>query len=71
MKDITFKRAENIARKYFGIETLKSRNRDALDFHDCSVLGIYSAINAAYKAGQKVNKPTKKPGTPWKTGIWN
>ena len=75
MKDLTLKQAEAIAGIYFGVETLQSRNRDALDFHDVSVRGIYSALNNAYKLGQSVGKKpkkkaVKKDGTPWKTGIW-
>lgn len=73
MKDISIKDAETIAQTHLGIETLKPRGRDGLDFHDCSVGGIYDIINAAYKAGQKVRMkkmPVKKAGTPWKTGIW-
>ena len=70
MKNISIKDAETIAKNHLRIETLETRNRDSLDFHDCSVWGIYDAINAAYKAGQKAKKPVKKAGTPWKTGIW-
>ena len=70
MNDIPMKLAEAIALEHLRVETLESRNRDSLDFHDCSVRGIYDAINAAYKAGKNAKKPTKKAGTPWKTGIW-
>lgn len=70
MKDISIKDAEMMAQTHLGIEILKPRGRDGLDFYDCSVVGIYDIINAAYKAGQKVKKPVKKAGTPWKTGIW-
>ena len=85
MKDLTLKQAEAIAGIHFGIETLQSRNRDALDFHDVSVRGIYSALNNAYKLGQSVikfrypplhgtgkkpkKKAVKKDATPWSMGI--
>lgn len=74
MKDLTLKQAEAIAGIHFGIETLQCRNRDALDFHDVSVRGIYSALNNAYKLGQSVGKKPKKKAvkkdrTPWSMGI--
>ena len=34
-----------------GIETLTTRNRDSLDFHDLSVTQIKRMLEAAYKAG--------------------
>lgn len=60
MKDISMKLAETIALEHLCIETLQTRNRDSLDFHDCSVRGVYAAINAAYLAGKKAKKPVKK-----------
>lgn len=76
MKDLTLLQAEIIADTHFRIATLEPRNRDALDFHEVSVRAIYSALNAAYKAGQaSVKRPKKKAvkkvGTPWSTGIWD
>jgi len=59
------KLAEAIALEHLHIETLETRNRDSLDFHDCSVRGIYAAINAAYKAGKKANKPAKTDIRDW------
>lgn len=44
---------ETIARVHLGIETLDSRGRDALDFHDVSVWQIKAALEAAYLAGAK------------------
>lgn len=41
-----------IAREQLGIETLARRYRDALDFHDLSVVGIREALEAAYEAGR-------------------
>jgi hypothetical protein len=40
-----------IAREHLGIETLETRNRDSLDFHDVSVWGVRRALLAAYEAG--------------------
>lgn len=54
------KLAETIAIEHLRIETLQPRNRDSLDFYDCSVRGIYDVINAAYLAGKKAKKPVKK-----------
>jgi hypothetical protein len=42
-----------IARQHLGIETLKTRNQDALDFHDVSVGGVKTALLAAYEAGSQ------------------
>ncbi len=39
-----------IAQQHLGIETLKKRNRDSLDFHDVSVWGVKAALEAAYAA---------------------
>lgn len=41
-----------IAKKHLLIETLESRKRDCLDFHDVSVRGVKSALQAAYDAGK-------------------
>ena len=40
-----------IARTHLGVETLETRNRDALDFHDLSVAALRDALLAAYEAG--------------------
>jgi hypothetical protein len=50
-----------IAKTQLGIETLETRNRDSLDFHDCSVFGIKKALMLAYKAGQLNGIITVKP----------
>lgn len=44
---------ENIAKDCLGIETLKQRWSDELDFHEVSVWGIEEALKRAYKLGQK------------------
>ncbi len=41
----------NIAQKHLGVKTLETRKSDRLDFHDVSVWGIKSALEAAYDAG--------------------
>ena len=51
-------------KKRLDIETLETRNRDALDFHEVSVAAIRDAIeiafeagwNAGYAAGELLNK---------------
>ena len=45
-------RFTQIAREQLGIETLESRGRDALDFHEVGVAGLSAALEAAYRAGQ-------------------
>ena len=40
-----------IAGKIFGLETLETRSRDSLDFHDLSVWQIKKALEAAFQAG--------------------
>ena len=51
---------EKIAKKYFEVETLETRNSDSLDFYDISVWSIRSALNDAFIAemevGSKLNK---------------
>jgi hypothetical protein len=41
-----------IATKHFFIETLETRNRDRLDFHDVAVWAMRAALNEAYEAGR-------------------
>ncbi len=54
---------DKIVQEHLNIETLQSRNSDELDFHDCSVWGIKSALQAAFDAGriQRQQKPRKHP----------
>lgn len=40
-----------IAQEHLLIDTLETRNSDSLDFHDVSVWGVKSALEAAYQAG--------------------
>jgi hypothetical protein len=48
VKDVLSEIAETI----LDIETLETRNRDALDFHDIPVWQIKAALLAAYNAGK-------------------
>jgi hypothetical protein len=41
----------DIANRHFFIETLETRNRDRLDFHDVAVWAMRAALNEAYAAG--------------------
>jgi len=43
----------DIAATILGLETLDTRNRDQLDFHELAVWQIKKALEAAYAAGQK------------------
>ena len=43
-----------IAAKHFhSIETLETRNRDRLDFHDVAVWSIRAALEEAFEAGRR------------------
>ena len=42
---------ESIARRALGIETLKTRKSDGLDFHEVSVWQLQEALRLAYQAG--------------------
>ena len=42
----------NIATRHFFIETLETRNRDRLDFHDVAVWAMRATLEAAYEAGR-------------------
>jgi hypothetical protein len=44
-----------IAKDELNIETLETRNRDYLDFHDISVWRIKCALKAAFDAGHNFN----------------
>ena len=49
-----------IAGQHLNIETLETRKRDSLDFHDCSVWGIKGALEAAYNLGCNLRRTTKR-----------
>jgi hypothetical protein len=42
------------------VETLETRNRDALDFHDVAVWSIRNSLTEAYAAGEAAAKRSKK-----------
>ena len=50
-----------IAEKHLFIKTLETRNSDSLDFHDVSVWGVRSALEAAFKAGVELGASMPKP----------
>jgi hypothetical protein len=50
----------NIAQRQFHLETLETRNRDRLDFHDAAVWAIRAALEEAFEAGRAAG-PTDKP----------
>ena len=50
-----------IAQKHLNIETMETRNSDSLDFHDVSVWGVRSALEAAFKAGVELGVSMPKP----------
>jgi len=41
----------DIATRHFFVETLETRNRDRLDFHDVAVWATRNALNEAHTAG--------------------
>lgn len=49
-----------IAQQKLGIKTLETRNSDRLDFHDCGVASIKSALEAALKAGIEIGLSLNK-----------
>jgi hypothetical protein len=48
-----------IARRYLSIKTLRERRLDQLDFHEVSVWGVKSALQAAYDAGLNAARAKK------------
>jgi Family of unknown function (DUF6900) len=42
---------ESIAKNHLNIPTLRARNSDSLDFHDCGVWQIKKALEEAYAEG--------------------
>ncbi len=51
-----------IAQSKLRIETLESRRRDSLDFHEVSVWELRDALEAAYNAGLEQGRKTKVTG---------
>ena len=50
-----------IARRQFHIETLETRNRDRLDFHDGAVWAIRAALEEAFEAGRRAGPADTQP----------
>ena len=48
-----------IAKRRFFIETLETRNRDRLDFHDVAVWAIHAALEEAFEAGRRAGAAAK------------
>ena len=46
-----------IAAQHLFLDTLETRNSDALDFHDTAVWAIRSALEAAFEAGRRSATP--------------
>ena len=47
---------ERIAKEILWLETLDSRGRDRLEFHELGVSSIRAALEAAYEAGKQAKK---------------
>jgi hypothetical protein len=45
-----------IAQRQFHIETLETRNRDRLDFHDVAVWALRAALEEAFDAGRAAGR---------------
>lgn len=50
-----------IARRQFRLETLETRNRDRLDFHDVAVWAIRAALEEAFEAGRRAGPADTQP----------
>jgi len=58
-----------IAKRHMpSVETLETRNRDALDFHDVAVWSIRNSLAEAYAAGQAAAKRSKSAADKAKRG---
>lgn len=53
------KTLEKIAKDELDIETLETRKKDILDFHDVSVWGVKKALELAFEAGKQSVKQKK------------
>jgi len=52
----------DIAQRHLRIETLESRRRDSLDFHEVSVLELRDALEAAYRVGIEQGRNQRDAG---------
>jgi hypothetical protein len=41
-----------LVRRHFHIDTLETRDRDSLDFHEVAVWSVRTALEEAYRAGR-------------------
>jgi len=53
-----------IAQRQFHLETLETRNRDRLDFHDVAVWAIRAALEEAFEAGRRAGPANTNPERP-------
>lgn len=55
-----------IAQRQFRLETLETRNRDRLDFHDVAVWALHAALEEAFEAGRRAgpaNTNSERPAS--------
>ena len=50
---------QQIAQDHLFVDTLETRNSDRLDFHEVSVWGIKTALQAAFDAGKQAASSNK------------
>lgn len=53
-----------IAQRQFHLETLETRNRDRLDFHDVAVWALRAALEDAFEAGRRAGHANRNPERP-------
>ncbi len=53
-----------IAQRQFRLETLETRNRDRLDFHDVAVWAVRAALEEAFEAGRRAGPANTNPERP-------
>ena len=53
-----------IAQRQFRLETLETRNRDRLDFHDVAVWALRAALEEAFEAGRRAGHANTNPERP-------
>lgn len=51
----------DIAQRHLFLETLETRNRDRLDFHDVAVWAIRAALQEAFEAGRRAGPANTQP----------
>ena len=54
----------DIAQRQFRLETLETRNRDRLDFHDVAVWALRAALEEAFEAGRRAGPANTNPVRP-------